>query len=402
MTVWIETPFDNLPSEGYRKMRYWSMAQAFKTLGHDVVLFASTFNHSTKSPRRIDSENPSFSEGIRLVVVPALPYRRNISFARVRSHLHYANAFEKVAEELVSSGEIKRPSLVVAAVPTICAARSAKHLADKYGAKFVLDVQDAWPETFYRILPRFMRRFGRIFFYPLHRAVAKLYRSADLVTGVSLDYKALSKRDDFYLAPLGVSCQINAERKATQGKIKRLIYAGSLGRGYALETVIEALKLDDELTLEIAGEGEKKNSLKKLAEKSGVLNRVNFHGWIGENELLSLLSQGDAGIIPMRDDSLVALPNKLFDYLAASLPVISSLHGECGEFLQREKSGVLYDIASPSSFIEALHRIQKECVFPVIMPKSFRAEEIYPAYVARLEGLFVSDGQISGQARDLM
>ena len=29
MTVWIQNPFDNLPCEGYRKQRYWLMAEAF-------------------------------------------------------------------------------------------------------------------------------------------------------------------------------------------------------------------------------------------------------------------------------------------------------------------------------------------------------------------------------------
>ena len=38
MTVYIQTPFDNLPQEGCRAMRYWNMAEAFASRGHDVVL----------------------------------------------------------------------------------------------------------------------------------------------------------------------------------------------------------------------------------------------------------------------------------------------------------------------------------------------------------------------------
>ena len=38
MTVWIQNPFDNLPCEGYRKQRYWLMAEAFARAGHSVVL----------------------------------------------------------------------------------------------------------------------------------------------------------------------------------------------------------------------------------------------------------------------------------------------------------------------------------------------------------------------------
>ena len=52
MTVWIQNPFDNLPQEGFRKQRYWLMAEAFVRAGHDVVYWTSDFSHATKAPRR--------------------------------------------------------------------------------------------------------------------------------------------------------------------------------------------------------------------------------------------------------------------------------------------------------------------------------------------------------------
>ena len=53
MTVWIQNPFDNLPCEGYRKQRYWLMAEAFARAGHSVVLWTSDFSHGAKAPRLI-------------------------------------------------------------------------------------------------------------------------------------------------------------------------------------------------------------------------------------------------------------------------------------------------------------------------------------------------------------
>ena len=151
MTVWIETPFDNLPAEGYRRMRYSLMQAAFVAAGHRAVVFASDFNHGTKAPRRIAEMPPD------VVLVPTIPYSVNVSLRRAFSHLVYARRFERLARRMADAGEVPRPDVVVAAAPTLSAATAAMRLARLYGAKFVLGVQDAWPETFFRLLPKWLR-----------------------------------------------------------------------------------------------------------------------------------------------------------------------------------------------------------------------------------------------------
>ena len=62
MTVWIQNPFDNLPCEGYRKQRYWLMAEAFARAGHSVVLWTSDFSHGAKAPTAAAKRSaPSFA-----------------------------------------------------------------------------------------------------------------------------------------------------------------------------------------------------------------------------------------------------------------------------------------------------------------------------------------------------
>lgn len=36
MTVYIQTPFDNIPAECCRAMRYWNMTEAFVAVDHEV------------------------------------------------------------------------------------------------------------------------------------------------------------------------------------------------------------------------------------------------------------------------------------------------------------------------------------------------------------------------------
>ena len=203
MKVWIESPFDNLPEEGFRKQRYYLMAEAFKAAGHEVVYWTSNFNHGTKQSRRIigDIDNSA----IKIELLPVLPYQKNVSVVRILSHYFYAKLFKHHAAELVETGKLSKPDLVIAATPTLGAAKAAMELARKYGAKFALDIQDAWPETFYRLLPVGFKWLGKLLFLPMAITEKKLYREADVITGVSRRYQALTGRNDFYLAYHGIA-----------------------------------------------------------------------------------------------------------------------------------------------------------------------------------------------------
>ena len=104
MKVWIENPFDNLPAEGFRPQRYWLMAEAFAKAGHDVTLWTSDFSHAKKAPRTILSSPDAF----RLRLVRTLPYRSNVSLARIRSHRAYARRW--LDEACADAKAISRPS----------------------------------------------------------------------------------------------------------------------------------------------------------------------------------------------------------------------------------------------------------------------------------------------------
>ena len=196
MTVWIQNPFDNLPHEGFRKQRYWLMAEAFARAGHRVVYWTSDFSHATKRKRDVGA-GPG-SAGIELRLVPTRPYRRNVGVARVRSHRRYARDWLRLCERA------GRPDVVVTSFPTISAASAAVAFARSVGAKSVVDVQDAWPETFERLFPRPLRPAARLALLPLRMKARRIFRDADIVTGVCDRYRALVGRDDYYRAYLGI------------------------------------------------------------------------------------------------------------------------------------------------------------------------------------------------------
>ena len=380
MLIWIQSPFDNLPQEGYRHERYFLMAEAFIAAGHEVVYWTTDFNHGTKA-RRLGVKDATDTNGIhlRLIAVPA--YVNNVSLRRIFSHCIYARRLANAAK--LAANE-RQPDLVISATPTLGAAEVMRRLAGRCGAKFVIDLQDAWPETFYRLLPCGLRWLGRILLAGMHLTARRLYAEANFVTGVSERYRAIAARPDFYLAYHGVAFHPQ-HSTATIPLVARptsLLYLGNLGAGYDLETVIKAVAASPRLTLDIAGLGPKESALKEKVRLLGLEKRVRFHGYLHADALAALAETCEVGVIPMRDDSWVGLTYKLGDYLSAGLRVVSSLHGECGAFLAREHLGAVYDFGSPESLLAALDALVELPADKKNLPEALRADCIYPKYVA--------------------
>jgi glycosyltransferase involved in cell wall biosynthesis len=383
MTVWIENPFDNLPLEGFRPQRFWLMAEAFARAGHAVTLWTADFNHTTKRARRLDpaAAPPPFT----LRLVPTPPYAANVSFARIASHRAYAAAWERLAS---CAGVAAPPDLLVVSTPPLATGDVALRLARRFGARLVADVMDAWPETFYRLLPRPLRGAGRFFFAPMHRAVRRLYSGADFVTGVCDRYEALARAAGartWRTVYHGISLTPCPLRSSPEGTI-RLVYAGNLGRTYDLDTILRALAQLPDVTLAIAGTGERAPQLKALAASLGLGGRVRFCGYLGEEALAGLLAESTVGVVPMSDESFVGIPYKFCDYARAGLAVLSSLGGESAALLARYGAGATYAPGDAASFVRALSALSADAGQRArrMAEELFDAVRLYDGYAADL------------------
>ena len=345
LRVWIENPFDNLPLEGFRPQRYWLMAEAFARAGHEATLWTADFNHTTKTRRAIAGEPPDFA--LRLVHEP--PYSANVSLGRMISHWRYSREWSRLAQAAAKGNGA--PDLIVVSTPPLSTGVVARRLAAKFGAKLVLDVMDAWPETFERVAPKAA-------LWPLRRLARANYLGADAITVVADRYIDLVRGYGFkgevrrFYHGIDMSGASAVVRK-DDGAL-RLAYAGNLGRTYDLATVVSALAELPDATLDIAGKGEGEGALRQLAEGLGVSSRVRFRGYLGEEELSRMFAGCNVGMIPMDDSSCVGVPYKLCDYAKASLAIVSSLGGESAKLLARHEAGALYRASDAASLVRTL------------------------------------------------
>ena len=381
MVVWIQNPFDNLPSEGYRKQRYWLMCEAFARAGHQVVFWTSDFSHARKRSRGLGGLEGLGGLDVRLI--PTLPYSKNVSFARVRSHRAYAEEWVRIVRNLPNFPNIPNlPNLIISSTPTLSAAAAALAIGRALGSKVVVDVMDAWPETFERLAPKGLRWLIKPFLLGMYRTARQIYREADLVTGVCERYRNLTGRSDYCLAyhgiDLGLPSPVFCPRPPDPTQKIRLVYAGNLGKTYDLAPVVKAVEENGEFELDVAGFGEFKCDC----------SRVRFHGLLPEQSLQTLLGQCDVGIVPMRPDSWVGVPYKFCDYSQAGLAIVSSLGGESSALLEKYRCGVTYNAGDVASLVAAIRKAMtlERGASRTMCEAEFDAVKIYDDYVKRVTG----------------
>ena len=104
-------------------------------------------------------------------------------------------------------------------------------------------------------------------------------------------------------------------------------YMGSFFYFSGLDQVIRQLgKVADKPQLLLIGGGEQEVELKQLVTRLKLKDYVTFTGFVGFDELPSYLSVADVAINSMLPSEVadLALPNKVLQYMASGLPVVST------------------------------------------------------------------------------
>lgn len=115
--------------------------------------------------------------------------------------------------------------------------------------------------------------------------------------------------------------------KLKKGNEHLILYQGSVNVGRGLELAVLAMKFIENARLVIIGDGDILPDLVKLCDNAGLTDRVTCCGRVSPSQLSQYTVQADLGISLEEDLGLnyrYALPNKLFDYIQAGIPVLVS------------------------------------------------------------------------------
>jgi glycosyltransferase involved in cell wall biosynthesis len=164
-----------------------------------------------------------------------------------------------------------------------------------------------------------------------------------------------------------------------------VLYLGGIQQLRGLDTMIRAIALRDDVALVMMGPGSDayKRELETLAAHEGVGDRIRFLPPVPPPEIRRYALGADVGVVMHRAVSLsyrYALPNKLFDYLHAGLPVVVSDLPEIGAVVTENRVGATCDPADPASIAAAIDRVTAD---PELRAN---AEAAAPRYTWEVEG----------------
>ncbi|MFA6866194.1 MAG: glycosyltransferase family 4 protein [Clostridia bacterium] len=349
----------NFEEENGANSRFVSIANKLKQ-NHQVEIITSTFAHMPK----LQKEKQNYTENdIKWTHCYESGYPKNICIKRFISH----NQFGKNVKKYMDNR--KKPDLVYLAVPSLSVGVLLAKYCKKNKVKFVVDIQDLWPEAFKMVFnPPII---GNLIYLPFTLQANKIFRQADKIIAVSKTYLvrglAVNKK-----CKNGLVTYLGTDKekfdKIANSIIKNenerltLVYIGTLGGSYTLDKIILAIaKLyengNKNIKLVVLGDGPCKQSFENLAVENNI--DCEFLGYLPYEEMVTKLVAYDVAVNPIKDNAAQSIINKVGDYAMAGLPVINTQ--KCEEYrneVDERNIGINCENSDINTIVKAIEIMQ--------------------------------------------
>ena len=139
-----------------------------------------------------------------------------------------------------------------------------------------------------------------------------------------------------------------------------ILYQGAVNIGRGIELMIETIKLLDNCVLVIIGAGDIIEVLKQKVSSQTLKNKVRFMGKVLPKDLKQFTPNATIGLSLEEDIGLnyrYALPNKLFDYIQAEVPVIVADLPEMKKLVETYQVGEILWERSPKSLAKLILKV---------------------------------------------
>ncbi len=358
MNVWLLTTSEPTDISGTRLMRTGLLGKHLVLRGHSVDWWTAAFDHHSKTYVARRTETKFINQDYRVHFLHTrISYKKNISALRLVNHSRIAREF------LLRANSAQRPDVIVSAYPTIDMSAAAIQYAIPRGVPVVIDVRDLWPDIFSSAFPSVLRRLrvDAAILAPLNRKKDRIFKAAAAIVATSPGYldwaigsTAGGYRGRTTIFPLAYPKLEGIEKSRAHSLVTRrelgfnaddvvVWFVGNFGRTYDLTPALVAAREFAShyrrIRFVFSGDGEMRTGWESLAQDLG---NVTFTGWLEQKELVRVAAIADIGLLAYRSGAPQGLPNKLFEYMALGIPVVSSLDGECRAFIEAEGIGVSY------------------------------------------------------------
>ena len=134
-------------------------------------------------------------------------------------------------------------------------------------------------------------------------------------------------------------------------KSKMILFSGVMYNHRGIDVLLNAaptvIKKIPEVKFVLLGDGPELDNLKKIAENLKIEKNIEFKGWIKRDEVMNYLADASIAIGPLRSTTVTknALPIKVLEYMASSLPILSQKNTLANDVLVDDENG--YSVTDP-------------------------------------------------------
>lgn len=267
----------------------------------------------------------------------------------------------------------------------------------KYHKPILLYCLDLWPES---ALAHVHKESGLL--YKAIKLYSKnIYRLCDRIAVTSKPFI------EYFLAIIGLSFEklvyipqhadsnfLNLDLSSEDNGITDFMFAGNLGIGQNLETIIKAVQLlknRKDFLVHFVGDGSKRVVLEQMTKDYGIGGKVIFHGQKEYAEMAEWYKKADALLITLRGNNYVGntMPGKLQTYMTTKKPIFGAINGAARQVIEEAQCGACvqaedyYGLASLMA--EYIDYPERYLLCGVNAKRYFINNYSFPVFMDRLE-----------------
>lgn len=266
----------------------------------------------------------------------ALSSHKSGMFDQSKAFLEYAKGVLRLSRE-------KNYDLIFATSSRLMTAVLGAYLSRRIGSKLYLDIRDIFVDTIKDVLPKKFVYLIKPIFSILEWWVIGRALKINLVSEGFLPYfRNRYPKKEFSLFTNGIDLEFieNQPRLAysCSSGILSVVYAGNMGEGQGLHTIIPELarRFSGRLQFKLIGDGGRKQQLLS-ALASGDITNVQILPPVKRGELIKIYQSADILFLHLNDYDAFrkVLPSKIFEYGALGKPIWAGVTGYSAEFIKK-------------------------------------------------------------------
>jgi glycosyltransferase involved in cell wall biosynthesis len=341
-------------SEGAWGTRVYEFSKNWVKMGHCVTVVTSIYSKSDLKAEEFVSTR--LIDGIEVKVINVLIDNRQPLLKRIWTFIQYALVSSWYAITLEADVVIASSGPITVGIPGLI----AKWFRSR---RLIFEARDLWPEGAVEmgvIRNSFVIKLA----YWFERICYKnSFAIIGLSPGIQKSIKDRFPKTQVFCITNAANIELFATPQPYQGLLNPQSYAlyfGNIGHvnhsGYLLDAAKSLLAARrDDIQILLIGEGQLKQELIARAKAESLTN-VTFLDLMPKSVLVGYIQQAFASIIPLKPMPVfdTSSPNKLFESLAAGVPVIQTTQGWIKQFIETHNVGFNLDGNVPQQLADTL------------------------------------------------